>query len=285
MIHYVRAAHASRTFFKTDPLEDAEVSRFFPRPDFCITSTAHLHVAVKKEVIFAPAFLHGMKVLFASDFHMRPEMNPCAIAEQIAACKADLILFGGDFADECAQALRLFDAFKGLRAPLGIFSARGNNDTEAFGDVSSMKRALNSFGAELLVNRSIALDLPGGRLTIGGADEYRHSRPNCAAALSGDSGYRILLSHYPILPDPSLPQPDLLLSGHTHGGQFNFLGITPYAIGFERSFDKKHLAPARVSGTETIGPTTLLVSKGIGMSRIPLRVGVRSEIHLIEFSC
>lgn len=261
------------------------MSRLFPRPDCYLSTAARLRIAVSRHCIPAPAWLEGRRALFASDFHLRPEMNPDAIANQLAACEADLILFGGDFADGREQALRLFESFRILRAPLGIYATRGNNDTEAFGDVPSLARALNIFGAKLLVNSFTALDLPGGRLIIGGADEYRHSRPDCAAALPDRAGYRILLSHYPILPDPSLPQPDLMLCGHTHGGQFNCLGLTPYAVGFERSFDKRHLAPARVSGMENVGPTTLLVSKGIGMSRIPLRVGVRPEIHLIEFSC
>ncbi|MCQ2437587.1 MAG: hypothetical protein MJ099_04250, partial [Clostridia bacterium] len=91
--------------------------------------------------------------------------------------------------------------------------------------------------------------------------------------------FSVLLSHYPILPKHC--SPNLMLSGHTHGGQFNCLGLTPYSIGFEQLGKKRHLAPARIAGLAEMGETTLLVSKGLGMSRIPLRVCVRREVHLI----
>jgi predicted MPP superfamily phosphohydrolase len=74
-----------------------------------------------------------------------------------------------------------------------------------------------------------------------------------------------------------------MLSGHTHGGQFNLFGLNPYSIGFER-FGDELPPPAVVSGMMRFGPTTLLTSKGIGVSRIPLRIGVRPEIHLLTFS-
>ena len=117
---------------------------------------------------------------------------------------------------------------------------------------------------------------------LGGMDEYRYGKPDGKGLFSEDDGYRILLSHYPILPDCACP-PDLMLSGHTHGGQFNLLGLTPYAIGFERIGRLGYLAPVMVSGFERFGRTALLVGKGIGASRIPLRVGVRPEIYRIVF--
>ena len=74
-----------------------------------------------------------------------------------------------------------------------------------------------------------------------------------------------------------------MLAGHTHGGQFNFFGLTPFAIGFERIGSQRGLAPAMVSGARRFGQTMLVVSKGIGASRIPLRIGVRAEIHRLTF--
>ena len=73
-----------------------------------------------------------------------------------------------------------------------------------------------------------------------------------------------------------------MLSGHTHGGQFNLFGLTPYAVGFER-FGARCFPPLLVSGEADFGPRRVMVSKGIGSSRIPLRIGVHPEIHRIEF--
>ena len=75
---------------------------------------------------------------------------------------------------------------------------------------------------------------------------------------------------------------DLVLCGHTHGGQFNALGLTPYSIGFERLYGRR-IAPLGVAGWQDADGARLLVSKGIGASRIPLRIGVRPEIELLCF--
>ena len=87
------------------------------------------------------------------------------------------------------------------------------------------------------------------------------------------------MSHYPKLPELL---PDLMLSGHTHGGQFNLLGLTPFAIGFERLVSRKPHS-RYIAGLHEQGGAQVLVTKGIGASRIPLRVGVRPEICLIRF--
>ena len=122
----------------------------------------------------------------------------------------------------------------------------------------------------------------GGRLVIGGVDERKYGAPQYAglfpAAASG-SVYRILLSHFPCAPDAKC---DLMLSGHTHGGQFNLLGVTPYTVGFERVFPQ-NMAVLASAGLFETGGMKLLVSKGVGASRIPWRVGVRPEIDLIVF--
>ena len=71
-----------------------------------------------------------------------------------------------------------------------------------------------------------------------------------------------------------------MLSGHTHAGQFNLLGLTPYSVGFERRF--RHLA---IRGLHRVGDMHLLVGSGIGVSRLPLRIGASPRIYLMEFTC
>ena len=259
------------------------MSRFFPRHDLYFATARRPNIAVSElNIPGSPDWLKGRTALFASDFHLLPCMDPAPIAALMAGCEADLILLGGDYADQREQALRLFNAFKRLRAPLGIFAVCGNNDAEAFDGCGALRDALAGFGARLLINESVSISCGDGTLRLGGMDEYKYGAPNGENLFSEGDGYRILLSHYPILPDCACP-PDLMLSGHTHGGQFNLLGLTPYAIGFERIGELGKLAPAMVSGSERFGRTTLLVSKGVGTSRIPLRIGVRPEIHRIRF--
>ena len=131
---------------------------------------------------------------------------------------------------------------------------------------------MQSCGVRLLVNESVQLN---GDVEIGGCDEYKHGSPQ-TEKIFHSSAYRILLSHFPVKPECRC---DLMLSGHTHGGQFNVLGITPYIIGFEHGYKIE-----TISGMTRLDDTALLTSKGIGMSKLPLRIGVRPQVHLVKFT-
>lgn len=223
----------------------------------------------------APAFLQGLCALFVSDVHLRKSATDEQLRSLIAlirAQNADLILFGGDYAEGAGQHARFFEAFAGVQARLGCFGVMGNNDREAFPDADLLRRMAEKAGMQLLLNESIRLE---NGLCIGGCDDHKHGRPQ-TQHLFGEAPYRILLSHFPVKPDC---EAELMLSGHTHGGQFNFLGLTPYAIGFERSFGIE-----AAKGLHQMGKRRLLVSEGIGMSRLPLRMGVKPRIHLVKFT-
>ena len=77
------------------------------------------------------------------------------------------------------------------------------------------------------------------------------------------------------------PASHLALVGHTHGGQFRFLGLTPYSIGFER---RKYSRQLPVEGWTEVPGFPLLISPGVGTSRLPFRLNVPPTIHLISIS-
>ena len=256
--------------------------RFRPPMDACISTARRPGTVVTEwSPPGAPAWMDGLRVAFASDFHQGPGPVSPSVG-LLRGLRADLVLLGGDFADRPENARRLIEALADVDAPLGKFTVVGNNDREAFPDEGELRRALADSGIHLLVNEQALVKARGHLIAISGVDEARYGAPSMPP-FDPSADYRVLLTHYPVLPDvPQNEAPQMLLAGHTHGGQFNFLGLTPYAIGFERlgSFAPKIL---RLSGTEVVGRTAVLVSKGIGCSRIPLRVGVRSEIHLLRF--
>lgn len=259
----------------------------FSKPDLYISRCGHLDAVVTEHHIDgAPAFMRGLRAMFVTDVHARPESTRAeldALVDRIAEASPQLLLLGGDYSDFAEDCLRFFKALGRAVFPLGAYGVLGNNDAEAWeGNLRSLRRAMSQAGCRLLLNASVDIPLAGGKLCIGGVDEYRYGHAH-TERLWFDAGssarYRILLSHYPVL---SAARPDLMLSGHTHGGQFNLLGLTPYAIGFER-FGKPHRASAAISGLHDVGGMKLLVSKGIGASRLQLRVGVRPEINLLVF--
>lgn len=261
------------------------MSPLFSKPDRYIGRCGRLECAVARREIAAPPFMRGLKALLVCDTHVLPRTRDedlRALADRLAGLGADILLLGGDYADRREDAARLFEALSAVKPRLGGYGVLGNNDAEAWDDVNGLRALMRGAGFQLLVNESVRLAVGGGALMIAGVDEHKLGAPR-ARGLYPDAPapdcYRLLLSHYPCMPD-SLP--DLMLSGHTHGGQFNCLGVTPFSIGFERLF-RRDIKSLAASGLHEIGGLKLLVSKGIGASRIQWRVGARPEVDLIQF--
>jgi len=247
----------------------------FVRPDFYFHAGVFPRPQIRHTLIDdAPAFLNGLRIAFISDVHLRKRVSDeklSALIGQIRDMHADLILLGGDYAETTDDCPRFFRSLSEIRPRYGIFGVFGNND---FICRDTLRDIMAENGAELLLNEGAVIDLPGGRISLAGCDDHKYGFPETKGIFpAGD--YRILLSHQPCMPEC---EADLMLSGHTHGGQFNFFGLTPYFIGFESS--KKMLL---VHGERRIGNMRLIVGKGIGISRLPLRIGAAPELYLIEF--
>lgn len=262
--------------------------QMFSRPDFYFSRCGTLSAATTtNDIPHAPSFMRGLRVLFITDTHIVARTTDAhlnAFMRKIWDWSPDLLFLGGDYADIAIHTTRFFHALQSVKARLGSFAVVGNNDRENWPDPSGLRALMSKAGVRLLVNESTTLDINGGELVIAGVDEYRYGAPNAGGLYpecAMPNTYRILLSHYPCAPEIL---PDLMLSGHTHGGQFNLLGITPYSIGFERILKRKQ-APLCIAGQKNIGEMHLVVSKGIGASRIPLRIGVRPEINILNFDC
>ena len=249
------------------------MGRWFTAPRWFFSITPGKGVETVQHAFPCPA-LAGMKLAFFSDIHASPRFSDAAmeaLLARVAALGADIVCIGGDFAEDEESLARLLRFFPLLSPPLGVYACLGNNDRELPG----FARMLEGH-ARLLVNGSVLLE----GLRLGGVDERKHGHPRPEAVFPHDgASARVLLSHYPVACDFGAgARPDLQLSGHTHGGQFNALGITPYTFFFE---PRRH---AWVSGECTLGGVRTIVSNGIGMSRVTLRVGAPPQVHLVRFT-
>jgi len=229
----------------------------------------------------APRFMHGLKIVFASDFHIRDCTKQSYIdklASMLENTGADMLMLGGDYGESAEAAVRFFRAIDPLGFPMGKYASIGNNDVECFDSIDSLRSAM-SF--PLLVDEKITLRINGGTLHIGGANELKYGQASVSSLFprSGAPSYSILISHYPCMHYfTSGARPRLMLSGHSHAGQISILGVNYYTLGLERN--KVH----RVCGLHEIDGTKILVSPGIGVSRLPIRVGCPPLIHLLEFA-
>lgn len=241
---------------------------WFPAPE-----TVHLQIPD------APDFLCGLKALFITDVHLRRHISDDrlhALAELIHARHADIAFLGGDYGETGDQIERFFSLLDGRSWPLGCFAVPGNNDREVFPDAEALRKIASDAHVQLLVNETQIVRIGNGSLQIGGCDEYKNGAPETGKLFSDpENSYRILLSHFPVIPEC---EAELMLSGHTHGGQFNVFGITPYSVGFEHKY---RIFAAK--GFLKTGNLNLLISSGIGASRLPLRIGARPQIHILEF--
>lgn len=234
----------------------------------------------------------GRTLLFLSDVHLSdrfPESAVHHLLDQIQALQPDMILLGGDYGESAAWQKQFFEMFARLTPPLGAYGVLGNNDCECFPkDQKPLIRIAEKAGVLLLADEKIRIDADGGMISVAGLDEYRQAAELDQPLFSGEDepALRILLSHYPqssgrYLRKLSGPMPHLAMAGHTHGGQFRLLGLTPYSIGYELDIRRYMTA---VSGWKKVGQTDFLVSPGLGTSKLPYRLNVEPTIHLLRLT-
>ncbi len=207
-----------------------------------------------------PKSLPETRIFFISDVHHR-EISP-KIVKKIKG-KVDVIIIGGDLAEKGVPFSKIEKNIKALTAVAPTYFVWGNNDYEV--NHLKLEALLKGEGVTLLVNSSTIIK---DQIYLIGVDDYGHRFDNLEEALYGCEGFQILISHNPDIKKKIREnhQIDLILSGHTHGGQIRLFGwgITEKA-GLLRL--KKNLY--------------MLVSNGYGTTRLPLRLGAPAEVHVV----
>lgn len=235
-----------------------------------------------------PQELDGLKIAQLSDTHYGPFM-PLRYLEHVVAevnaLNADLIVCTGDYAHKTPLAVRPgIELLRGLKAPLGVAAVLGNHDY--WEGVNACRKVFNEIEIPLLENTSLSLGRAGlgaphdfkDRICLAGVVDLWTDEPDVAKAKSGvpENVPTILLSHNPDYAEVATPGPrvDLMLSGHTHGGQVRIPGwgtpIVPSRYG------------QKYSGGWVDGPHwPVIVSRGVGMAVLPLRFRVPPEVCVI----
>jgi hypothetical protein len=227
-----------------------------------------------------PAGAARLRLAFASDFHAGGTTDSRLIAaacDLLTAFEPDVLLLGGDFVSVRASYIdRLAPALGAIPAPFGKFAVLGNHDLRA--DYRRILGHLEDAGVEMLSNRHVTLAPPFNDITLCGLDDPTHGWPDAAAALDGALGTRIVLMHSPEgLRALGGRRFDLALCGHTHGGQI----AAPW--GQAILLPSGHLNRQYSRGWFELDggvSRTLLVSRGVGCSTVPVRLFAAPEVHL-----
>lgn len=232
-----------------------------------------------------PAALDGITIAQISDIHSGsfPDNKPMKeVLRILQELKPDIITITGDYVNFKPDELSVtFNELAQLSAPLGVYGSLGNHDHYMTDfQHALLKNSISKTGIHLLVNDSTNIPVHNTYLNIAATDNtgFNQHFANIDQAISkchADTS-TILLAHDPTFWDAEIlsKKPiDLMLAGHTHGGQ---IGIQ--LAGLEMS--PAQFVYKRWAGLYNEGHQYLYVNRGIGTVGPPIRIGIYPEITL-----
>lgn len=230
-----------------------------------------------------PESMHGFTIALISDIHssiFMPKEEMDKYAALVNSLNADLIAVPGDFVTANYREVYPFaESFSVLNAPYGVYGVLGNHDYYAGAD--AVAKEVDGCGIRLLRNDKVFIEKNGSGFYLLGVDDVGFNN-RAPIKLEESIGYaqpgipKILLCHRPYyLSEAADKNVDLILSGHTHGGQIVF-----------GRFGDLVIAPSRIASPYVWGKyrkenTQMYVSRGIGTVGLPVRINCPPEITKI----
>jgi predicted MPP superfamily phosphohydrolase len=223
--------------------------------------------------------LDGLRIAQLSDLHvgtltpkgwaLRWARAANARAPHVAVVTGDLVTSGTRFHEDIAEAVGA------LRAELGVYVSMGNHDY--FGEGEPLVSLLRARGVSVLRNEGRVLERDGARFWLAAIDDVWTRRDDVAAAMRGrpEGVSTVMLAHDPVRFDAAADAgADLVLSGHTHGGQI----AVPFLY---RRLSLASIAHKYNVGIYKRGRSTLHVHPGLGTTGPPMRLGVAPEVTIL----
>lgn len=230
---------------------------------------------VKRVEFSSPLLDSDFHIVQLSDLHINRSASAGRlqkIVETVNSLNPDVILMTGDIVDDHIRNLnRYMDILKNLKAKRGIYFSVGNH--EMYNGLPSILKKLYGMGIKVMLNRGEKIK--GANVFVAGipdkhtaaVSEYLSVNFAKAANGSSDKYYRILLSHNPEMAGyVNADAFNLILAGHTHGGQ-----VFPFHLLAQKA--NKYLA-----GTYKVNGSDVYVSRGAGYWGPPMRILAPAEI-------
>lgn len=215
-----------------------------------------------------------LTILHVSDLHSRPGLFVNArLAELLREVEADLLLMTGDFRvsggsiEDAAAGAHMVAAAVIGRMP--VFAVEGNNDLPA------TMRKIGRSGVTVLDNTRVKV---GPGIWLAGWNPYTRRRAPLERVIAGvpAGDFLILASHSPdVVMQPGCARANLVLAGHTHGGQIRLPGL-PVPATYAK-VGRKY-----ISGLYPREGGALYVNRGIGTTMIPLRMFAPPEVTVLS---
>ena len=228
-----------------------------------------------------PQALDGLRVVQLSDIHHSPFTGSEQIKRAIETANSlepDIIALTGDYVShEREYAAPVAGMLGRLRARYGVYAVLGNHDH--WTDAALITDLFRLEGIRVLINEGMRFEARGAAFWLAGVDDTMVGLEDLSLALAGSrqDEMKLLLAHNPvILRRAARAGVDLVLSGHTHGGQVTWRS--------ERSASGR---PRRrlLKGLGRQGHTQIYVTRGLGTVVLPIRYGCPPEVSLLELRC
>ncbi len=229
-----------------------------------------------------PEDFAGLRLVQLSDIHhglyMRLEEVEKAV-ELANHHEPDVVALTGDYVSNSPNYIEpAAEALGRLQARLGVYAVLGNHDYRVGAD--RMAEALERQGITVLRNRHVALRCNGSGITLAGVDDLTYREHDLRLALLGANPQwpTVLLAHNPaVLPLAVAHCVDLVIAGHTHGGQLDLPRLR--ALARERGLR----VPMRLrQGYDRVNGTQIYISRGLGTVVVPVRLRCPAEITVLR---
>jgi predicted MPP superfamily phosphohydrolase len=227
-----------------------------------------------------PQIFSDKKIVFVADIHHGIFFSKERIEKlvnKINAVNPDIIILGGDYIDSETKYIEpCFEELSKLKAEMGVFGVIGNHDSRENGYDLTLK-AMQKAGITPLENQAEWLEIGKQKIKLGGAIWTEEDETDLGPTIrdTKENDFVILVSHTPDFAEKIKTENiDLVLSGHTHGGQVTFFGLfAPYI--------PSHYGQKYRTGLVETENTKVLITNGIGDSLLPIRFFARPQINII----
>jgi predicted MPP superfamily phosphohydrolase len=225
-----------------------------------------------------PREFDGFRIVQLSDIHHSPFTSREQIERAVQTAnnlQPDMIALTGDYiSKERRYAAPCAELLGKLRARNGVYAVLGNHDH--WTDAALITDLFRAEGITVLVNQGMRFEKKGAAFWLAGVDDTMVGLEDLPLALAGSSEdeLKLLLAHNPIiLRRAARAGVDLVLSGHTHGGQVNLRS--------ERSASGR-TRRRLLKGLARQGETQIYITRGLGTVVLPVRFGCPPEVSLLE---
>ena len=237
----------------------------------------HQRISVRR----LPGEFEGFRVVQLSDVHHGPFSDRSQIERAVETAnrlQPDIIALTGDYISKERQyAAPCAEMLGKLEAKYGVYAVLGNHDH--WTDAALITDLFRAEGITVLVNQGMRFQKGNSAFWLAGVDDTMVGLEDLSLALAGaqEDEMKLLLAHNPIiLRRAARANVDLVLSGHTHGGQ---VAIRPER-GAQARGRKRML-----KGLGKLGSTQIYVNRGLGTVVLPIRYGCPPEVSLLELRC